>query len=140
MTKVLVIKQINVSAATVWNKLSSFRGIEEFSPIERSQTKGEGEGAKRTCYMPDGATIYEVLSKVDNVGQEMQYKITEGPFPITGYLSTIKVEATDGNACKISWGCEFESSQEVQAEMVKLFEGFYNVIIDSLETLIKSQN
>lgn len=30
MTEVVVSKQINAVAADVWNKLASFRGIEEF--------------------------------------------------------------------------------------------------------------
>ena len=140
MTEVVVSKSINVKASTAWNKLASFRGIEDFSPIEKSETKGTGEGATRTCYLPDGAAIYEVLSKVDQSKMEMQYKITEGPFPITNYLSTVKVDATGDNTCKITWGCEFEVSDEAKAEMEKVFSGFYHVIIESLETLIKSQN
>ncbi len=140
MTEVVVSKQINVAASKAWANLSSFRGIEQISPIERSVTVGEGEGAKRTCYMPDGAEIYEVLSKVDNSVMEMQYKITAGPFPIEGYLSTVKVESTGDNSCKITWGCEFETNLEAEQEMINLFEGFYNVIIDSLESLINSQN
>ncbi len=138
MTEVVVSKQINAVAVDVWDKLVSFRGIEEFSPIEKSVTQGEGEGATRTCYLPDGAAIHEVLDKVDNTKMEMQYQITEGPFPISGYLSTVKVEATGNNSCKVTWGSEFETEAEI--EMVKLFEGFYNVIIDSLETLVNSQN
>jgi hypothetical protein len=140
MTEVVVSKQIGVNAKNAWEKLSSFKGIEEFSPIATSVTTGEGEGAKRVCTMPDGATINEVLSKVDTDNMEFQYKITEGPFPITGYLSTVKVEAIGDSSCKVTWGCEFDSVPEAKEEMVKLFEGFYNVIIDSLETLIKNQN
>ena len=70
----------------------------------------------------------------------MQYSITEGPFPITGYVSNIKVSRIDPNNCNISWGCSFESSEEVNKEMISLFEGFYNTIIDSLETVIKEHN
>lgn len=140
MTEVVVSKQINVKAQQVWTKLSSFRGIEDISPIEKSVTVGEGEGAKRTCYMPDGAEINEVLSKVDDSAMEMQYEITEGPFPITGYLSTVKVELIGDNSCKVTWGCEFKTSPEAEQDMTNLFEGFYNTIIDGLEVLIKSQN
>ena len=140
MTEVVVSKQINVNAGNAWNKLASFRGIEEFSPIEKSITVGEGEGAERTCYMPDGATIYEVLNKVDDSKMEMQYKITEGPFPIEGYVSSVKVEAVGENNCKVTWGCQFETAPDSEQAMVKLFEGFYNVIIDSLETVIRAQN
>lgn len=140
MTEVIVSKLINVSAEKAWGKLSSFRGIEEFSPIERSETIGQGAGATRTCYMPDGAAIYEVLEEVEDERMEMQYKITEGPFPITGYVSNVKVEKTSEGSCKVTWGCEFESESNVQNEMVELFEGFYHTIIDSLENLIANQN
>lgn len=134
MTEVVVSKQINAKANSVWNTLSSFRGIENISPIERSVTEGEGEGAKRTCYMPDGAAIHEILNKVDNDAMEMQYQITEGPFPVTGYLSTIKVEGIGDSSCKVTWGCEFDTPKEHQESMKELFGGFYNVIISNLET------
>lgn len=140
MTEVVVSKEIKVRANQAWSKLSSFRGIEEFSPIERSETTGNGEGATRTCYLPDGAAINEVLSKVNDEVMEMQYRITAGPFPITGYLSTIKVTGIGNSSCKITWGCEFESAKENEEEMVNLFKGFYNVIIDSLEGVINNQN
>ena len=140
MTEVIVSKSINVSAEKAWEKLSSFRGIEEFSPIEKSETVGQGAGATRTCYMPDGAAIYEVLEEVENERMEMQYKITEGPFPITGYVSNVKVEKTGEGSCKITWGCEFETGPDAEDEMIKLFEGFYHTIIDSLESLIANQN
>lgn len=140
MTEVIVNKTINVPAERVWEKLSSFRGIENFSPIERSVTEGYGAGAIRTCYMPDGAAIHEVLDRVEDDTMEMEYKITSGPFPVTGYVSTIKVEGTGISSCKVTWGCEFEASDEVEQDMKDLFAGFYNVIIESLETVIQNQN
>jgi hypothetical protein len=138
MTEVIVNKSINVSAGKAWNTLSSFRGIEHYSPIERSVTEGTGSGAKRTCFMPDGAAIYEVLNFSDDDKMEMQYMITEGPFPITGYVSDIKVSSAGMDSCKITWGCEFESSEEVKEDMEKLFRGFYEAIIDNLEGYLKN--
>lgn len=140
MTEVIVSKSINVSAEKAWEKLSSFRGIEEFSPIEKSETVGQGVGATRTCYLPDGAAIYEVLEEVEDERMEIQYKITEGPFPIKGYVSNVKVEKTGAGSCKITWGCEFETEPDTKDEMIKLFEGFYHTIIDGLESLITNQN
>ncbi|MFT6152343.1 MAG: hypothetical protein ACJAY9_001743 [Flavobacteriales bacterium] len=140
MTEVVVSKTIQIPANRAWSTLSSFRNIEAISPIERSETIGEGAGATRTCYMPDGATIYEVLDKVENATMEMQYKITEGPFPITGYISNVKVETTGNSSCKVTWGCQFDTNEESKAAMIELFEGFYNVIIDSLELMIQNQN
>lgn len=140
MTEVIVTKSINVPAQKAWDHLSSFRGIEAYSPIEKSETKGSGAGALRTCYMPDGAVIHEVLDAVETQTMEMQYSITDGPFPITDYRSTIKISPLSAAECKISWGCTFESSEEVKDDMVQLFEGFYNVIISSLEGYINQQN
>lgn len=140
MEEVIVSKSINVSAEKAWAKLSSFRGIEEFSPIEKSETIGQGAGATRTCYLPDGAAIHEVLEAIEDDKMEMQYKITEGPFPIKRYLSNIKVEKTGERNCKITWGCEFETESETKDEMLKLFEGFYHNIIDNLENLITDLN
>jgi len=141
MTEVIVSKSINVSAKEAWTILSSFSGIEEFSPIESSETVGYGVGATRTCYLPDnGGAIYEVLDIVEDEKMEMQYKITEGPFPISGYVSTVKVEETGLGTCKVTWGCEFEAAPEVTGEMVRLFEGFYHTIIDSLESMLLNQN
>ncbi len=136
MTKVSVSKQIKIPAKKVWAELSSFRGIENYSPIASSTTSGEGKGAKRTCVMPDGAKIYEILNFAKHGDMEMQYIITDGPFPVTGYVSDIKVTELDAELSDITWNCEFESSQEVEEEMKNLFGGFYHVIIENLETYL----
>lgn len=140
MTEVTVNKTIQIPASKAWTTLSSFRNIEAISPIEKSETIGEGAGATRTCYMPDGAAIYEVLEKVEHATMKMQYKITEGPFPISGYVSDIKIEAIGDSSCKVTWGCRFETEETNKPAMIELFEGFYNVIIDSLESSIQNQN
>lgn len=140
MANVIVSKEIKVPAGTAWEKFASFRGIEEFSPIERSVTEGNGAGATRTCYLPDGAAIHEVLNKVENSAMELEYEITDGPFPVSRYVSTIKVAAKGDNRCEVTWGCEFDSADEHKEEMSNLFGGFYNVIIDGLENLVNNQN
>ncbi|MCT4622660.1 MAG: SRPBCC family protein [Schleiferiaceae bacterium] len=137
MTTVNVTKTINVSATEAWNNLSSFKGIEQYSPIASSVTEGEGEGMKRTCTMPDGANIFEVLTKKDSATKEMQYIITEGPFPFTDYVSTVKISGDD-NSATINWSCEFNAAEENQKPMQELLGGFYNVIIEGLESHINN--
>lgn len=137
MTNVNVTKSINVSANEAWSNLASFRGIEKISPIAKSIVEGEGEGSTRTCTMPDGAEIKEVLSKLDNDKMLLEYKITSGPFPIENYVSTVLVKSISDNNCEISWSCSFKTEASAEQDMKDLFNGFYNVIIDSLEKLIK---
>ena len=136
MTKVNVTKTINVSAAAAWSNLSSFKGIENYSPIASSVTNGAGVGMKRTCLMPDNAEINEVLTKVDNNSMEMQYIITSGPFPFTDYVSTVKVSGNE-NQATVNWSCTFNAEEENRQPMMDLLSGFYNNIIESLEPYIK---
>jgi hypothetical protein len=136
MTTVSVTKTINVSATEAWNNLSSFKGIENYSPIASSVTEGEGKGMNRVCTMPDGANIYEKLTKQDHEAKEMQYIITEGPFPFTDYASTVKVSGDDKTAT-IHWSAEFNASEENKQPMIDLLSGFYNNIIESLESYIQ---
>ena len=138
MNEVIVSKSINVPANKAWDALSSFRGIENYSPIAKSITEGNGAGATRTCIMPDNSEIHEVLNFANNDSMEMQYKITDGPFPIEGYVSDIKISPNSENGCVITWGCEFDSAEEVKNDMENLFDGFYNTIIDELEGYLKN--
>ncbi len=114
MKKVSVTKTIQVPATKAWGKLRTFREIETFSPIAKSVTEGEGPGATRTCYMPDGAEIYERLNKVDDATMEFQYEITEGPFPIEAYVSDVVVKAIDDNTCEITWACDYTVVKQQQ--------------------------
>ena len=68
--------------------------------------------------LPDGAAIYEELKEVGDERMEMQYKITKGPFPITGYVSNVKVEKTSERSCKITWGCEFDTEPDAEEENI----------------------
>ncbi len=137
MATVSVTKSINVSANDAWSKLAAFGGIENYSPIAKSVVKGEGEGAKRTCTMPDGAEINEVLNTLDNSKKHLQYAILSGPFPITDYVSNVNVKEIDLGNCEITWDCSFNSAPEAEGDMKGLFEGFYKVIIENLEEYIQ---
>lgn len=141
MTKVNVTKSIKVSASDAWTKLSAFSGIENFSPIAKSTVEGEGVGAKRSCYLPDDSEIKETLDKVDNNTMDLQYSIQSGPFPISGYVSDVSVKSVGEGKCEISWTSQFNVNEGAPVEeMEGLFTGFYNTMIESLETLIQSEN
>lgn len=140
MTEVVVTKSINVPASEVWGKLSSFSGIENYSPIARSVVQGQGVGATRTCFMPDNAEIHETLNKLNHESMHLEYQINSGPFPIENYVSTVDVKAVDASNTEVTWGANFEVEAENENAMKDLFGGFYNIIIESLENVIKSEN
>jgi hypothetical protein len=137
MSTVNVSKTIHVPAAAAWAKLAAFTGIEEFSPIASSVVEGTGAGAKRTCTMPDGAQINEVMNSIDHETMHLQYAILSGPFPITDYVSDVRVKKVDADHCEVSWGCSFKAAPDMEKPMVATFDGFYHVIIEGLEQLIQ---
>lgn len=136
MTTVNVTKTINIPAQTAWNKLASFSGIEHFSPIERSIVEGTGVGAKRSCFLPENVEIKEELTKLDIESMSFEYVILSGPFPITNYVSTVKVSSKGNESSEISWTANFIVGDAPEDEMKGLFSGFYNAIIDGLESLV----
>lgn len=136
MTTVNVTKTIYIPAQTAWDKLVSFSGIEHFSPIERSVVEGTGVGAKRSCFLPENVEIKEELTKLDNENMEFEYVILSGPFPISNYVSTVKVSAKGDEASEISWTANFVVGDVPADQMKGLFSGFYHAIIDGLEALI----
>jgi len=140
MTKVSVSKTINVSAKQAWKELAAFGGIENFSPIERSETKGRGVGMKRTCYMPDTLAINEELTILDEDGMHLEYVIHSGPFPVTDYTGIIRVKSTGDNSCEVSWGAHYKVDTTNEEKMKNMLEGFYNVSIEGLASYIRGRN
>ena len=135
MTQVNVTQTINATAQDIWATISSFEGIENFSPVARSVKTGDGVGALRSCFLPDDAEIKEELIKLDNENMHMQYIITSGPFPIEGYVSDVTVKVVSDVACQVSWSSEFTVNGAPEADMIGLFEGFYKAIMEGLESL-----
>jgi mxaD protein len=133
MIQVAVTKQINSPADKVWEKVASFSGIEDYSPIAKSVVEGNGVGAKRTCYMPDDAEIHEALSLLDHDNMHLEYEMFSGPFPIKNYKGKVTVKPVSDNTSEVTWGSEFELNGASESEIRPLFEGFYAATIDGLE-------
>ena len=51
----------------------------------------------------------------------------------------MNVNALDANTCEITWACTFGTDPAAEADMIGLFEGFYNVIIDSLGNMLQEK-
>lgn len=139
MTEIKVTKAVNVSAEAVWAAVEPFSGIEHYSPIASSVVTGSGEGAKRTCTMPDGAKIHEELTVLKSAEKYLEYTILESPLPITNYTGKVKVTSTGADTCEISWGSTYEVGPEAAAQMNEMLTGIYNAIISGLEELVSAK-
>ena len=67
----------------------------------------------------------------------IEYIILSGPFPISGYVSNVTVKAVNDHSCEVSWSSKFTVDGVPEVDMITVFEGFYNAIMDGLETLLQ---
>jgi hypothetical protein len=75
----------------------------------RSCSKAAASGALPN---PDGATIVERLVTFDQRARNYSYAILQAPFPITNYLSTLRVEEADnGKGSRVDWSGQFAPSR-----------------------------
>jgi len=61
------------------------------------------------------------------------YSIVQAPFPVTGYLSTLRVQETDGGkGSRVEWSGQFTPDGVSDEEASRLFQGIYE---DGLKAL-----
>lgn len=90
----------------VWKVVSDFGGFVEAQglPVE---VEGSGIGSVRKITFGE-AVIIERLEDIDESAHSTSYSIVEGPLPVTGYLSSIRLEAAGDSATRVDWSSTFE--------------------------------
>lgn len=136
MTQVSVTKKINSPASFAWAKITDFGNLGAFAPVAKATADGNHIGAIRNIEMPDGAQIQEKLKAVDNANMQLQYDMLSGPFPLTNYVGTFKVDTVDANSCNVTWSSTFDMNEGVpEAAMIEPLEGLYGVSLENLGNL-----
>lgn len=136
MTQVSVTKKINSPASFAWAKITDFGNVADFIPGAKSSSDGSHIGAVRNIEMGDGAKVQEKLTVVDNADMKLQYDLLSGPFPLTNYVGTFKVDALDDNSCDVTWSSTFDMNEGVpEAAMIEPLEGLYNASLETLGSL-----
>lgn len=120
---------IDASADTVWDAIKDFNGLPSWHPaIAKSVIQDGGPanriGTIRELTTGDGAKVIERLLGLSDLKQTCVYGIVEGPFPITGYIATLRVSPiTDGSRCFIEWWSTFDCKPEDARGMIDLLAG-----------------
>ena len=81
---------------TVWVYLRDFNATPEYVEAVTTSEMLDGKpadqvGAQRRLVLADGAHVLERLVALSDVDRSYTYHLLEGPFPFTGYFSTIRV-------------------------------------------------
>jgi hypothetical protein len=123
---------IPASPDQVWQLIGGFDSLPDWLPYIPKSELSEG-GRVRRLANPSGETIVERLEAFDNAARSYSYSILQAPFPVTGYLSTLRVHETDGGkGSRVEWSGQFTPNGVSDEEASRLFQGIYE---DGLKAL-----
>ncbi|MFD0687175.1 SRPBCC family protein [Actinomadura fibrosa] len=96
----------------VWKLVGDFVGFIEvlIADIDGARLEVEGEGIGMLRRVSVGTDVaVERLEEHDDAAWRTSYSMpVTGPFPMTGYLSTIQLEAVGDGECELVWTGSFE--------------------------------
>ncbi|MDL2078959.1 SRPBCC family protein [Streptomyces sp. GXMU-J15] len=127
---------VPASPQRVWDLIGGFDALPDWLPYIPESTALEG-GRIRRLTNPDGDTIVERLVAFSEAERFYTYAILEAPFPVTGYLSTLRVHAVPGrdDVAEVQWSGRFTPDGVSEADAEALFAGIYR---DGLAALRQS--
>jgi len=126
---------LNASASDVWAHIGEFGGLHTWHPaVTGTELTGSGmdKGDIRVLTLGDGAKITEELRGHSNESMSHSYAILESPLPVANYESTIKVESTGDNSCKVMWSSTFDAKDAMDIEAIGAIDGVYIAGLDAL--------
>lgn len=107
--------KLNVSADKAWAVIGDFGGLTKFmgGPNMKLELKGSptDAGTTRTLSMGNGFSITEALVNYDAKKRSYSYIAINGGGSVKNYLSTLHVEPTGKNTCKVVWSATFDPKE-----------------------------
>jgi len=123
---------IPVPPDQVWQFIGGFGSLPDWLPDIASSKLSEG-GRVRRLASPGGDTVVERLVAFDHAARNYSYAILQAPFPVTDYLSTLRVRETNGGTgSRVEWSGRFTPKGVSDQEARQLFQGIYE---DGLKAL-----
>ncbi|WP_296258176.1 MULTISPECIES: SRPBCC family protein [unclassified Pseudomonas] len=132
MAKASASVRVAVSADQVWELVGGFNSLPDWLPLIAKSEPDEG-GRVRHLTTQDGARISERLMAFDDRARTYSYSITQGPFPVTDYLATLKVSADGEHGALVEWSGTFTPVGISDAEAETLFLGVYEGGLEALK-------
>ena len=105
-----VVEKIEIDAppAKVWAIVGNFGDLSWLPGIAKTESTGGNtpDQTKRKLTLSNGGVIEETLTKYDDAGQSLAYRINQVDvkvLPVNNYSSTITVKAVDGGKSEVEW-------------------------------------
>ncbi|WP_405447673.1 SRPBCC family protein [Streptomyces achromogenes] len=137
MASTSVSRTVPASPEKVWSLIGGFDALPDWLPYIPESTTLEG-GRVRRLTNPEGEVIIERLVDFNEAERHYSYAILQAPFPVNGYVSTLRVHAVPGreDTTEVQWSGRFNPDGATEDEVVDLFTGIYRDGLDALyETL-----
>lgn len=122
--------EIPASPDQVWQLIGGFDSLPDWLPYIPKSELSDG-GRVRRLANPQGEVIVERLEAFDNPGRSYSYSILQAPFPVTDYLSTLRVLAAE-NGSRVEWSGRFTPRGVSDSEASRLFQSIFE---DGLKAL-----
>ena len=132
MASTNVSMEIAAPADKVWQLIGGFNSLPDWLPYIPASELSEG-GRVRSLANPSGEAIIERMEAFSEKERSYSYAILQAPFPVTGYLSTLRVrDGADGKSV-VDWSGSFTSDGVSDDEVIKLFHGIYHDGLTALQ-------
>ena len=106
---------INKDADTVWSVIGDFGGLTKWMGGGNMKLELKGTatdaGSTRTLTMGNGFSITEALVNYDADNRSYSYIAISGGGSVKNYLSTLHVEPTGKDTCKVIWSATFDPKE-----------------------------
>lgn len=140
MAEVLLQKDYDFSAETVWGLLSNFGDISWAPGMDKVEVIGEGPGMIRRIFMPGMDPIDEVLQEMDHEAMSFSYTIPSGiPMPVTDYTAGPTVVATGPDTCRVDWRGSATPVGVSDDEAAEIIKGFYTMLLQWVDDYLQAK-
>lgn len=139
MASTSVSRVVPASPERVWRLVGGFDALPDWLPPIARSTMLEG-GRVRRLAMRDEQVVVERLMEFSERNRFYTYTTEESPFPVTGYLATLRVHTVPGepDTAEVQWSSRFHPRGVSDDEMVTLFSGIYREGLDALYEALTS--
>ncbi|MFD5563022.1 SRPBCC family protein [Kitasatospora griseola] len=137
MASTSVSRIVPATPERVWNLIGGFDALPDWLPYIPESTALEG-GRVRRLTNPEGEVIVERLVAFNEAERHYSYAILQAPFPVDGYVSTIRVHAVPGrdDLAEVQWSGRFNPVDATEQQVVDLFTGIYADGLAALHTTL----
>ena len=132
---------INIPAPPdqIWQLIGGFGSLPDWLPYITKSELREG-GRVRHLATSNGESIIEQLEKFDNDGRTYSYSILQAPFPVSAYLSTLRVQAAgQGHGSRVDWFGQFTPKGVSEDGASQLFRGIFENGLKALAARFASE-